>query len=402
MTESDYTARKKRMAALLSEEDRARSISPHKAQLTTQEPITDPTEQISALAKKSVKTAQGSHTTQVPLEDIEIDLHQPRQFFPADLRHALASGKVSHNDVLAQLLERATGGDMEAQAYVEDIRGLADDIKAHGLLSAVLVYTSQTSDGRTRYQLIDGERRFWAYVYLSAQQDSDMTHIRAEVNNEFEHASADDIISLQWSANMQRESVCAMDLAEFVYQKREEAVRTIQTDSKLLTQWSDNGKPISPRDTAQRIVCHHLAHTFGRPLKRRAYYQYLSLAEKLSASVKALARAHKLPLGRLIQITSQPKREQIAAVLRIIESQHAPEDVPAKPNAQPKRPGRPTRSQGRITLAERAVAGMVSDTEPALMKWGRDELTAVLQKDQDLLEATDRHLRLVQAVLSHL
>lgn len=402
MTENDYTARKKRMASLLSEEDKARSISPHNAQVTTQEPKTDSTEQPSAFVTTPAKTGQDPLTTQVLLEDIEIDPHQPRQFLPADLRHALTSHEMKHRDVLTQLLKRVTGEDTEAQAYIEDIRGLADDIKAHGLISAVLVYTSRTSDGRTHYQLIDGERRFWAHVYLSTQPGSDVTMIRAEIHNELEHASADDITSLQWSANMQRESVCAMDIAEFVYEKREETVRAFQTDSKLLTKWGDDGKPASPRDAAQRIVCHELAHTFGRPLKRRAYYQYLSLAEKLSASVKALSRAHKLPLGRLIQITSQSEPEQMATVLRMIESQHAPEDVPAKSGGQPKRPGRPTRSQSRITLAERAVAGMISDTEQALLKWGRDELTAVLQQDRDLLEATDRHLRLVQAVLSQL
>ncbi len=401
MTESDYATRKKRMASLLSD-DMTNTTAVPKEQRTAQETTIEQIEQPHTPPKPPIVTTRVPITIQVTLADIEIDPGQPRQFLPADLRRALTQGRMSYSDVLAQLQQRTANGDTEAKAYVDDVRGLADDIKANGLLSSIMAYSTHAPDGRTRYRLIDGERRFWAHVYLSAEPGSDVTAVRAEVHDELEHASADEIVTMQWSANMQRESVCAVDIAEFVYQKREEAVRSIRTDSTLLTQWGTKGKPASPRDAAQQIVCQALAHTFGRPLKRRAYYQYLSLTEKLSAPVKALARAHKMSLGRLIQITSQPEREQMAAILRMIESECVPEDAPAKPEGQPRRPGRPTRPQSRITLAERAVAGMDGDTEQVLLNWSRDDLTAVLQKDRDLLEATDRHLRLVQAALSRL
>jgi len=170
-------------------------------------------------------------------------------------------------------------------------------------------------------------------------------------------------------------------------------------DPRLLTIWRKGDQTVTPRVTAQRMVCSDLAHTFGRPLKRRAYYQYLSLVEKLVAPVKALARAHKLPLSRLILITSQQEREQMEATLQMIELLRAPEDSVAKSVLPQKRPGRPTRSRSRITLAERAVAGMDSDTEQMLRKWSRDELASVLQTDQDLIEATNRHQSLVRSAL---
>jgi hypothetical protein len=43
---------------------------------------------------------------------------------------------------------------------------------------------------------------------------------------------------------------------------------------------------------------------------------------------------------------------------------------------------------------------MDNETEHPLLKWGPEDCAAVLHKDHDVLEATDGHLRLVQAVLS--
>jgi hypothetical protein len=399
MTETDYTARKKRMAALLANDVQTLSIE------ISQSPLPPAREIGLALVNPSDAltvdlTNNVHHLIQILLLDIEIDLHQPRQFFPADLRKAFAHHEITHHSVIAQLSARMANGDREAEAYFLGIQGLAEDIQARGQLSAVLVYPLQSPNNTVKYQLIDGERRFWAHVYLSLQPGSTVSTMRAEVRTDLESASADDILGMQWSANMQRDNVCAIDIAEFVHAKREEAVRHIELDPQLLAAWRKGEQSGAPRDAAQHMVCHDLAHTFGRPLKRRAYYQYLSLVEKLAAPVKVLARAHKIPLSRLIQITSQPEREQMAATLLMIESLGAPEDGTKKPVTQPKRPGRPTRSQSRINLAERAVAGMDSDTEQMLQRWNRDELAAVLQKDRDLIEATNRHQRLVQSTLA--
>ena len=387
MTITDYAARKKRMTALLTSDD-----IPAVPQST---PVNPPDSPIVLPDNHT----QNSSVNQVLLQEIEIDLHQPRQYLPAELRRLFASREINHQDVITQLMTRAANNDMEAEAYLADMRTLANDIKANGQLYAILVYTNKDRDDRQRYHLIDGERRFWAMAYLSSEPDNQVTTIRAEVRADLEQASADDILNLQWSANMQRDSVCAMDIAEFVCAKREEAVRHLEMDPRLLTIWRKGDQTVTPRVTAQRMVCSDLAHAFGRPLKRRAYYQYLSLVEKLVAPVKALARAHKLPLSRLILITSQQEREQMEATLQMIELLRAPEDSVAKSVLPQQRPGRPTRSRSRITLAERAVAGMDSDTEQMLRKWSRDELASVLQTDQDLIEATNRHQSLVRSAL---
>jgi hypothetical protein len=399
MTATDYAARKKRMAAILSAEEQAHADDVSQ----THEPASSPSH-APPMAAPSLDPAIGGRLIEVPLDDIEIDPHQPRQFLPSDVRSAFANRQINYLEVLAQMMTRIANGDLEAEAYLTDIRALAEDIQAHGQLNTALVYTDKSRDGRTRYRLIDGERRFWAHVYLSTQPSSTVTGLwtglRAELRDEFQRASAGDIQSMQWSANMQRESVCAVDIAEFVHARRDEAIRRMQANPQLLAQLREGEPAITPRDAAQRLVCRDLAYTFGRPLKRRAYYQYLSLAERLSAPVKALARAYKLPLGRLIQLTSKPEAEKMAAVLQMIKPDATPAGNAAQAADKPKRPGRPTRSQSRIRLAERALAGMDADTEQIVLRWDKDELAAVLQRDRDLLEATDRHMRLLQGVLS--
>jgi len=390
MTTTDYAARKKRMTALFSGEDNL-----PEAQNSPGHPLDSP-------VVASGTHLQGLIVIQVLLQDIEIDLHQPRQYLPAELRRTFSSHQISHRDVLEQLMTRAANNDIEAGAYLADIHVLANDIKANGQLYAILVYTNKDRDGRQRYHLIDGERRFWALVYLSSDNGSQVTTIRAEVRADFEKASADEILNMQWSANMQRESVCAMDIAEFVHQNREATMRAIQTDPSLLKRWGDAEAPASPRGAVQVIVCHKLERTFGRPLKRRAYYQYLCIAEHLGASVRPLVRAYKLQLNHLIQIMHQTEGEQMAVVLSVINEGKARTDHPSKPSVDSMKRGRPTRIQSRVSLAERAIVGLNSDTEQALKRWDRDDLSVMLQKDRDLLEATDRHIRMVQTALKGL
>ena len=122
----------------------------------------------------------------------------------------------------------------------------------------------------------------------------------------------------------------------------------------------------------------------------------------LIAEVKAIARAHKLQLSRLIQITHESECEQMVAVLAMIDEGKPHTGQSSKPAMDNRKRGRPTRIQSRINLAERAIGGLNSDTEQVLKRWERDDLSLVLQKDRDLLEATDRHIRLVQDALKGL
>jgi hypothetical protein len=98
----------------------------------------------------------------------------------------------------------------------------------------VLVYTNPWREGQTRYLLNEGERRFWEHVYLSVQPDSQARSVHTEFLDEFERTNGEDIERMKWSINMQRESVCAVDIAEFFYMKRNEAVRVIKADGQFL------------------------------------------------------------------------------------------------------------------------------------------------------------------------
>jgi hypothetical protein len=271
MTITDYSARKKRMAAILGSEEAAGAdeAMPSRRVCTTEHANTS-TDAISPPPHATAAHMQGSHSADVRLDEIEIDLHQPRRFLPDDLRQAFASHQTNHQDILTQLTTGTADGDVEAASYLSDMRSLANDIQMHGKLYPALVYTHRDRDGSTCYRLIDGERRFWAHVYLGAQPDSQVTTLRAELRDQFEHANGEDIERMQRSVNMQRESVCTIDIGEFIQTKRNAAVRAIHSDAQLLTRWSDDGKPLGLRDAVQRIVCDELTHTFGKPLKRRA------------------------------------------------------------------------------------------------------------------------------------
>ena len=144
----------------------------------------------------------------VPLGMLHIDARQPRQFLPAGLRAQVLRNERSAIEVMAQLITQAESGSLEMQGYIESLAALAQSITEVGLQQPLRVSQERRNDGRTRFVLVDGERRFWALIYRICTEPTDndsreqqLTSIKVPALLHDEHASADDIQRAQWAAN---------------------------------------------------------------------------------------------------------------------------------------------------------------------------------------------------------
>ena len=112
----------------------------------------------------------------LPLNSIFPDPDQPRRLFTADLYEQLFSGEKS----LAELLHHwlAVGQSRRAslahQQAVENLTQLTRTIQQHGLINPITVRPAdpQQVPAGVNYMIVTGERRWWSYIWLQAQEQS--------------------------------------------------------------------------------------------------------------------------------------------------------------------------------------------------------------------------------------
>ncbi|NJM41423.1 MAG: ParB N-terminal domain-containing protein [Anaerolineae bacterium] len=142
-----------------------------------------------------------------PLARIRTDLAQPRKYLPDDLRQKFARGQATAQATLTTLRERAAQGDDEAHAYTDSIQLLANSIAANGLQNPIRLLPE-----RETYTLVQGERRFWACVWLGHE-----TIAAILVNTQANPIPAADALQrTRWAENVEREPVSAVDLADAI------------------------------------------------------------------------------------------------------------------------------------------------------------------------------------------
>ncbi len=267
----------------------------------------------------------------VPLGMLHIDARQPRQFLPASLRAQVLRDERSTIEVMAQLITQAESGNLEMQGYIESLAALAQSISAVGLQQPLRVSQERRNDGRTRFVLVDGERRFWAMIYriCTGATDSDsreqqMATIKVPALLHDEHASADDIQRAQWAANLYHEAICAVDYAEVIWGIRENYFARLDTQQRdaLIAQLGEITQGLSPNDIAIELTAREIARLTGKVIKRRMLYHYLSIADKLCPEARDLARAYSVSLRQLMVLTRMTPQKQIELLTQTIHTEH--------------------------------------------------------------------------------
>lgn len=338
-------------------------------------------------AEPHAPTPEGS----IPLSQIVIDPDQPRRYLPADLREALRNGGLTADTALQALLERAASGDAVAGWHARDITALAANIRAVGLQQPIRVWRDQAKDGSTLFRIIDGERRFWAHVYLLAQGGpvaSRWSHIAASIAPDA--WSLDDVHRAQWAANLNRRDVPVIELALAVRAIFERNERRFAVNKQpFLDRLGKEAADLTEFEQLVALTALDVGDLLARPLKPPTIRAYLGIARNLSDESVIEARARNAGFRALMAAASRQSPESQLEFLRSLNPQRSAEyaedegdrPAPASRSLHAVDAGRPTRDQ--------ALMRRISALQDGCGRMGRNLHTLSPEALQTLLAALD-------------
>ncbi len=362
-------------------------------------PISEPVAAVPAPSALPMPTsAEATHIIQsvleLPLDSICIDPSQPRKYFPADLRQRVGQATLTAAEALAELIARAEQhANTEACGYMANVRQLAQSIRSVGLQQPILVASERDKQSQPIFRIVDGERRFWA-VALLGQTEADPTpyfHIHAICQSA--HLSADDTERAQWAANLCRDDVPAIDIAEAIARIHQRAQSRLAVNREhYLHELGSDWASLVPREATLRLTQHEVASLTGREMQRRNLYRYLAIAEHLAPDAKALARAYSVSLSQLLPLIRQSAAQQAEALRRLVGVSSANTKPTPTQNT-----GRPTTLQRSINACIHLVGVLHKMSDQHLAHTDTDNRRALLDELQTAADAIERLKRRVPA-----
>lgn len=324
----------------------------------------------------------------LPLAALRIDPHQPRNSLPHDLRAEL----VHHGDArktLQTLITNAANNDWVAAGTLEGIRALARSIADVGLQQPIRV----SADKAGTYRIVDGERRFWAHLFLlETSSDSRYATISALLHDP--QADGDAIQRAQWAANLCREDIAAIDFADTVWQIRERYLANVTHDRKRhAAELGNAADGMTTVEMAFAMTQREVARLTGRSLNERQLYAYLAVAERLKPQAKALARAYNINLRPLMGITRLPEQEQVRLIKQMAGIDEPNTIKNSKSSAT--RTGRPTSLQRGIHACIGLKDALQKLTERNLSRQSPADVRALLVE----LDSAAAQIELAQQML---
>jgi ParB-like chromosome segregation protein Spo0J len=334
---------------------------------------------------KPAKDSRVETIIRLPLTALRIDRHQPRNYLPHDLRAEL----VHHGDVqktLQSLITRAASNDVVAAGYLDSIRTLARSIADVGLQQPIRV----SADKAGTYRIVDGERRFWAHIFLRETAGG----ARYETINAIVHdarASGDDVQRAQWAANLCREDIPAVDFAETIWQIREQfLLKLVQDRKRYAAELGIDDAGMTTAEMALALTQREVARLTGRAFSDRHLYTHLAIAERLKPQAKALARAYGIGVRPLSGIVRLPEPEQVRLIKQMagIDEPKTAQDK----DATAPRTGRPTSLQRGINACIGLKEALHKLTENNLSRQTPADVRALLA-ELDSAAAQIEHAR---------
>jgi hypothetical protein len=365
-----------------------------------------PRTQALPIQDKPIRSLRSYQLASIPVDQIRIDPHQPRRTLPDDLRDACALGRLSPREALLELCRRAQDGDAVIALRVKQLRELADNIRKVGLEYPPKVAKVTTKGGTVIYQLVDGERRFWAWLLLlAAADDGERVHrqsIPAMVEDD--DANAEQILRSQWATNLHRENVPVVDIADYVLSVRDTYASRLQSNPQPWMETLDaEGAAMSVPSAVLALTRREVAAAMGRQMSRATMFRYLAIAEKMRADVKAIARVRQFSLRQCEWLSRLSPAQQLEAAQRMkLVDQDYEGDTPEVDDAERAGitgAGRPRLLDGRITLLVRVAGEVVKEKESNLRKADAVKLQELRQATTDAIDALQSYVRLIDRSL---
>ncbi|NJM39253.1 MAG: ParB N-terminal domain-containing protein [Anaerolineae bacterium] len=369
----------------------------------------------SSMASSAAPVANTTHY--LPLGRIMPDLRQPRKWLPVDIRAGLGISWQTGVDAMQELLRRAGGGDLEAQGYVLNLKRFAYDIMEVGLQVPISVFL-QAEGSEHRYRIKQGERRWWACLYLAATSDLSpnealTTSIEAFVEPEDDTQTDDEIRRMQWSENIQREDVAQVDVICEVGRAYTKAYSRAVANRKAVLDsldWADEEQVAS--DLAVALAQRELQSAIGRTFSRSAIMKYAQLTEKIGASSRGLARAFHFSFRELKRLAQAPLEQQEELARAMANAGlRVDGDMNIGEKAQPTKPvigepsggaqnGRPTRAHQFVSLCLKLPEQLSKSTDRHLAQLEPTDLQAMMDAAKQASHALEEYHKRLSAMLS--
>jgi hypothetical protein len=388
-----------------------------------------------------VEGVEGEMLITPELDACRPDPNQPRRVLPDDLRERLQAVEAPA-EVLWEAWERCLGEglyqamrsrdltpvealarrrqegvlDLALQLTLEGLVELADSIARHGLRQPINVYDV----GKGRYRIAEGERRWWAHVYLL----NVLLHFEASTILARVHPLPDDELSVlarQQAENVHRRDLSAVARARAIARVRQTmaAHPSGTTGSQPMAVATDqggvlgtNGSPPIPsiQGLAGAEVSEHelddltgqrLAELSGRGMSGRMVRYYLALLT-LPPEAQALAEAASLGERALRPIVSL---DDVTEQIRLVHALAAGEMTPTQAASEAKRikGGKETRREesgtARALTRFRVSLRFAADDLPEPAHLAAQIAQLPPQKRREMLDCARRYLSLLRAIL---
>ena len=355
-----------------------------------------------------IDTSDTPQLTFIRLGDIDIDLGQPARRIPHDLRIAVATGKLTGAQAIAELVQRAGAGDLEATGYLAQLTPFAEDIDTVGLQHPIRVATARVK-GRLRYQLIVGERRYWACLYLAARQglsetEALKTTIEAVIDDApADERTADDIRRAQWAENLQRAEVAPMDYALAVSAIYDSAYARAQAQRREVfveLELDDDGQ--SDSDLGIALAQKMVLEETGKPIARRTIFNYAHIAKDIVADAQRLARAYHMGVRDLERLMRTNPESQVDMMRQLVsESSMTGFGVEASgAHSGTNKNGRPTRAERVVRFCLRVPEELSKNSDRQLATLELQRLQEILSVAEDATESLRSYCQRVRAMLN--
>lgn len=334
----------------------------------------------------------------LPLGVIRIDPKQPRQYLPAAFRRAVAAGGQSACAALAELINSAAAQDLEATGYLESIATLAASIDAVGLQQPIRVTTDARDSAAPTYQIVDGERRYWAMLYRHSHMDVEQVvaqPIPAVISDT--NDTVDGIRRAQWAANLYHEAISAVDYADAVWQIREDFLARLDSErDRYLAQLGSAAEGLSISEAAMQLTINEMTRLTGRAAQRRNLYRYLAIAEKLCPEAKALARAYNLGLRTLLTLSRWQADKQVEAMTAMVQAGHSDDESKADGRVKSGQGGRPSSLRRGINGCITLINVLQQLSEQNLARNTPEDMLALLSELERAAAEVERTRRLLR------
>ncbi len=392
--------------AIQPEEESSRSSLPMQDSVGDSVTSVSPSYIIVDSASRTTPFSKSYRLASIPVDQIQIDPHQPRRTLPDDLRDACAQGRLTPRQALLELCRRAQDGDAVIGLRVKQLRELADNIREVGLEYPPKVAKANTQDGTVIYRIVDGERRFWAWLLLLATADDAESIHRQSIPAmvEDDDASAEQILRSQWATNLHREHVPVVDIADYVLFVRDTYASRLQLDPQpWLETLGAEGAAMSVPSAVLALTRREIATVMSKQMSRATLFRYLAIAEKMCTDVKAIARVRQFGLRQCEWLSRLSPTQQFEAAQRMKPvDQDCEDDTPeadADGRTRMTGAGRPRLLDGRITLLVRVAGEVVKEKEINLRKADAVKLQELRLATTDAIDALHGYVRLIDRSL---